>query len=77
MSNSGTYKFDKDERRWVLVSDRTHGFPDVYFAGEGIEPNLATESAPLGVFVHSKRHKAEIMRRQGISECGDRVHGAR
>lgn len=56
-------------------------FSDVYFnqkRGAYFDPQLAhPEKAPLGQMVHSREHKALLMREQGIFEKGDKRHGSR
>ena len=54
--------------------------PDVYFDRPYLDPNLVTpkdHNSPDGIWVESKRHKAQLLKEQGLRECGDRVHGAR
>lgn len=55
-------------------------YPDVYFPGEPyMDPNLVRPTdvhSPDGILVRSKRHKAALLREQGLVERGDRVHGA-
>ena len=77
VSNTGKYAYDKETREWVKVSEKANGLPDVYFKSAYYEPHLGTDGSPFGQRVASKRHKAALMRAQGVSECGDRVHGAR
>ena len=53
--------------------------PDVYFPGPYIDPNLGHPDRPCekdGVLVLSKRHKAMLLKEQGLREVGDRRHGA-
>lgn len=51
--------------------------PDAYFKSPGFEPHLADSKNPNGQMIHSRAHKAEVMRQLGVHERGDRVHGAR
>ena len=54
--------------------------PSLYFRQPYLDPNLAHPDRPWekdGVLVTSKRHKAALMREQGLVEAGDRKHGAR
>lgn len=61
--------------------------PDVWFPGPYIDPNLAHPKRPWeiqkvvgggdGVLVTSKRHKARLLREQGLHEAGDRRRGMR
>lgn len=53
------------------------GVPDVYFRRPYFDEHLADESNPRGHFVESKRHKASIMKKIGLFEAGDRMHGGR
>lgn len=51
------------------------GIPDVYWPGHAhTNPNI-TDRMGREILLTSRRHKAEVMRKQGISEAGDRVHG--
>lgn len=53
-------------------------FSDVYFKGPGFEPHLADpDKSPKGNFVRSREHKAVLMKSLGVSEVGDKRHGAR
>ena len=53
-------------------------FADVYFNKEYFDPHIAHDTkAPRGTLIKSRQHKADVMREYGISECGDRIHGAR
>ena len=53
--------------------------PDVFFPGPYIDPHLVDTSKPNqvknGVFISSRREKAEIMRKLGVREVGDGHHG--
>lgn len=54
--------------------------PDVYFKEPYLDPNLAHPDRPKekdGVWVESRRHKAQLMKEQGLVEGGDKKHGAR
>lgn len=51
--------------------------PDAYFRKPEIVEHLGDAGHPFGQMVESKRHKARIMREQGIREDGDRYHGSR
>lgn len=56
----------------------TFRFSDVYFKGPGFEPHLADpDHSPKGNFVHSREHKAALMKGLGVREVGDKRHGAR
>lgn len=55
----------------------TFRFSDVYFKGPYFDTNLAHDKkAPLGQMVRTREHKAAIMRELGVTERGDRRHGA-
>lgn len=54
--------------------------PDVFFKGPYIDPHLIDTSKPEqknGVLIESRRQKAEIMRKLGVREIGDRYKGGR
>jgi hypothetical protein len=54
--------------------------PDVYYGyGSGIhsEENIADPKTGEPIPFWDKTSKREAMRRAGVMECGDRVHGAR
>ena len=54
--------------------------PSVYFRQPYVDPNLGDYRHPHeanGVLITSKRHKARLMREQGVVEAGDRVRGGR
>ena len=54
--------------------------PDVFFKGAYLDPNLIDVNKPEqkdGVWIESRRQKAEIMERLGVREAGDRKHGSR
>lgn len=54
--------------------------PDVYFAGAYKDPHLVDVNKPEqkdGVWIESRRQKAEIMKRLGVREVGDKRGGAR
>lgn len=51
--------------------------PDVYFRKPELVENLGDEHNPHGILVESKRHKANLLRQQGLREDGDRHHGSR
>ena len=47
--------------------------PDVYCPASGyFDPNLANAANPEGMFINSKRHKAEVMKSLNLVEVGDR-----
>jgi len=52
----------------------------VFFQKPYLDPHLIDPKDPKqhnGVWIESKRHKAEIMKKLGWREAGDRVHGGR
>ena len=51
--------------------------PDVYFRRPEMVENLADANHPFGQVVESRRHKARILREQGLREAGDMHHGSR
>jgi hypothetical protein len=53
------------------------GVPDVYFRSPYFDENLGDERNPNGQRIESKMHKAAIMRQLGVTEAGDKRHGAR
>ena len=50
--------------------------PDVYWPGSVHKNPNITDHMGRPIELRSKRHKAEVMRKQGISEAGDRYHGS-
>lgn len=72
----------EDQKRVELCDDFACGnlrsplIPDVYFREPYFDPNLANEKNPQGVQVESRRHKAHLLREQGLKEGGDRYHGS-
>lgn len=55
---------------------------DVYFQGAYFDPHLIDlknkeQQKAKGVWIESRRQKADIMRRLGVVEAGDKRHGAR
>lgn len=53
-------------------------FSDVYFNKEYFDPHIAHDTkAPYGTHIKSRQHKADVMREYGLTEKGDKVHGAR
>ncbi len=56
------------------------GLRDVYFPGPYLDPHLIDTNDVRqkdGVWITSRRQKAEIMRKMGVREVGDRVGGER
>lgn len=54
--------------------------PDVFFSGPYLDPNLVDVNKPeqkRGVWIESRRQKAEIMKKLGVREAGDKKHGTR
>lgn len=54
--------------------------PDVFFDKPYLDPHLVDVKKPEqkdGVWIESRRHKAEVMRTLGVREFGDRRGGAR
>ena len=52
-------------------------FPDVYWPGHSYKSENITDEIGIPILLESKRHKATLMRQQGMTEAGDRVHGMR
>ncbi len=55
-------------------------FSDVYFREPYLDPNLVDPTKPEqknGVWIESREQKADIMRRLGWREAGDKKHGCR
>lgn len=53
------------------------GVPDVYWPGQPhYNDNLVDKATGKPVLLTSKRHKAEVMKKLGVVEAGDRYHGA-
>jgi hypothetical protein len=59
------------------ADNRTGAVPDAYFDAK--KPTFEALCDEMGrpYEITSKRHKAEIMKKLGVSEVGDRVNGAR
>ena len=53
------------------------GVPDVYWPGHAYKSENITDRMGNPILLESRQHKANVMREQGISECGDRSHGTR
>lgn len=51
--------------------------PDVYWPGYAYKSENITDKNGEPILLTSRRHKAEVMRQQGIVEAGDRYHGSR
>lgn len=51
--------------------------PDVYWPGHAYASEHVTDTMGNPITFESRRHKAEVMRQQGISEAGDMHHGSR
>lgn len=73
-----------DGERMVEICDspdcgdlKTPWMPDVYFRRPSVEENLGDSEHPFGQLVESPRHKARILREQGLREDGDLHHGSR
>lgn len=56
---------------------KTPWVPDVHFSRPEVIEHLADQEHPFGQMIESRRHKARVMREQGIREDGDRHHGSR
>lgn len=52
------------------------GVGDVYFKKPYFDRNLSTQEEPKGQFVTSRNHKAALLKKFGLREAGDRVHGS-
>lgn len=60
------------------VSTGTFKFSDVFFKQPYFDPHIAhPENSPKGNFIRSRGHKALMMKSLGLSEVGDKRHGAR
>lgn len=58
------------------------GNPDVYFRESYLDPNLLDPDSKnpqdwKGTHIHSRQQKADLMKKLGVREAGDRVRGAR
>ena len=49
---------------------------DVYFRQPYVDQNLADAKNPFGTEIRSARHKAQVLKAQGLREDGDRHHGS-
>jgi hypothetical protein len=75
-------RWNKKEKKFEEVCDRCscldgYAMPDVYFKEPYFDEHLADAKSPHGTWVNSKGHKKEVMKRMGLFEAGDRIHGAR
>lgn len=52
------------------------GNPDVYFKGTYVDEHLANEEHPGPKTITSRAEKAYWLKKCGLRESGDRVHGA-
>lgn len=53
----------------------TTSLPDVFFEGTGyFDENLADKQHPKGQYIHSRRQKAEIIRKLGLREAGSDIN---
>ena len=55
---------------------KTPWVPDVFFPGPHFSEHLADADHPQGQVIESKRHKAQVLAKQGLREDGDHVHGS-
>lgn len=70
MSKSGIYKYDPVSKKVVKVSDRV---PYVSFDDVSLPPGKNSYySENLGCFINSRRHKRDVLKRQGLMEVPDR-----
>lgn len=53
------------------------GVPDVYWPGHAYKSDNITDANGDPILLTSRRHKADVMRQQNLSEAGDRYHGGR
>lgn len=51
--------------------------PDVYWPGHAYKSDNITDANGVPILLTSRRHKADVMRQQNLSEAGDRYHGSR
>lgn len=73
-----------DSGKWEKYCDRcvsgVTGIPDVWYgygSGTHTEENICDPKSGQPIPFSSKREKQEAMRRAGVVEVGDRVHGSR
>lgn len=52
------------------------GVPDVYFKGPHTNPNI-TDLMGRPIELTSRRHKADVLRKQNAREAGDSYHGTK
>lgn len=55
---------------------RGRGTPDVYFKGEYVDDNLASEQYPGPKLIRSRQEKKMWLEKCNLREAGDRHHGA-
>lgn len=74
-----------DEGKWEMfctdcIKGNSVGVPDVYYgygSGTHIEENICDPQSGQPIPFSSRFGKLEAMRRAGVCEAGDRIHGAR
>lgn len=69
MSNTGIYKVDPKTGKVVKISNR---IPHVSFDDVSLPPGKDSYYSPnLGCEIRSRRHKRDVLRRQGLIEVPD------
>ena len=53
----------------------TRGVPDVYFKGEYVDENIASEQYPGPKLIRSRQDKKMWLQKCNLREAGDPVHG--
>jgi len=82
--NSAAYRVQARmiENKIIDICDRcgdvgSAHVPDVYWPGHAYKSENITDANGNPILLTSRRHKAEVMREQGLSEAGDKYHGSR
>lgn len=63
--------------RCGLTSSSMSSVPDVFWPGHAYKSENILDSHGQPILLTSRRHKADVMRQQGLSEAGDTHHGSR
>jgi hypothetical protein len=50
--------------------------PDVYWPGHEYKSENLCDTNGNPILLRSRQHKAQVMKELGVSEAGDRIHGA-
>jgi len=54
--------------------DNTNGCPDVFFERPYLDEHLTDDAHKNGIYVESKRHKAQLLKERGLREAGSDIN---